>query len=73
MAKGAIKWFHAIMGYGVIAPDDGSAGVLVRVSAADAARLGRFRTGDRLEYDVVAAPHGPPQAANVRLLAMVAE
>jgi cold shock CspA family protein len=66
MTRGAIKWFHDIMGYGVIAPDDGTAGVLVRLSAAEAARLGRLRKGDRLEYDTVRGANGRALAVNVR-------
>jgi CspA family cold shock protein len=66
MTQGAIKWFHAIMGYGIIAPDDGTAGVLVRLSAADSARLGHLRTGDRLEYDTVRATNGRALAVNLR-------
>jgi cold shock CspA family protein len=67
MTRGAIKWFHDIMGYGVIAPDDGTAGVLVRLSAAESARLGRLRKGDRLEYDTVRATNGQALAVNLRL------
>lgn len=66
MARGAIKWFHAIMGYGVISPDDGSPGVLVRVSADEAPRFGRLKKGDRLEYDTVRATNGQSLAANLR-------
>ncbi len=67
MARGAIKWFHTIMGYGVISPDDGSPGVLVRVSTAEATRFGRLKKGDRLEYDTVRATNGQPLAANLRV------
>lgn len=66
MAQGAIKWFHAIMGYGIIAPDDGTAGVLLRVSTEEAAGLGRLNKGDRLEYDTVRTADGQALAANPR-------
>jgi cold shock CspA family protein len=56
------------MNYGVITPDDGTAGVPVRLSAAESARLGRLRKGDRLEYDQVRATNGLPLAVNVRLV-----
>lgn len=66
MAEGIIKWFHTVMGYGVITPDDGSAGVLVRVSTAEADRLGRLRKGDRLKYDTVGTSYGRLLAVNLR-------
>lgn len=66
MTLGAIKWFHAVMGYGVIAPDDGTAGVVVRVSPAEGLRFGRLRKGDRLEFDTVRPPSGVPHAVNLR-------
>jgi cold shock CspA family protein len=66
VASGAIKWFHAILGHGVLAPDDGTAGVLVRAAAAEAARLGHLRTGDRLEHDTVRAVDGRSLAVDLR-------
>ncbi len=69
MAEGAVKWFHPVMGYGVIAPDDGSPVVLVNASAAEAARLGRLKKGDRLGYDPVRAANGRFQASNLRPVA----
>ncbi len=69
MAEGAVKWFHPVMGYGVIAPDDGSPVVLVNASAAEAARLGRLKKGDRLVYDPVRVANGRFQASNLRAVA----
>lgn len=73
MAKGAVKWFHAIMSYGVILPDDGTAGVLLRVSDSDAARLGSLRRGDRLEYDTIRGTNGRSFAVNLRPAALPEE
>jgi cold shock CspA family protein len=70
MAKGAVKWFHAIMSYGVILPDDGTAGVLLRVSDSDSARLGGLRKGDRLEYDTIRGTNGRSFAVNLRPAAL---
>jgi cold shock CspA family protein len=67
MTRGAVKWFHDIMNYGVITPDDGTPVVAVRLSPAEVARLGRLRKGDRLEYDMVRATNGLKLAVNVRL------
>jgi CspA family cold shock protein len=72
MAKGTIKWFHAIMSYGVIAPDDGTAGVLVRMPAGGPGRLGGLKKGDRLEYDTVRGANGRSLAVNLRPVAEVA-
>lgn len=66
MAKGAVKWFHSIMSYGVILPDDGTAGVLIRASDSDFARLGSLRKGDRLEYDTIRGTNGRSFAVNLR-------
>lgn len=66
MARGAVKWFHAIMSYGIIAPDDGTAGVLIQVSAGEAVRLGHLKKGDRLEYDTVRSADGRSRAVNLR-------
>jgi cold shock CspA family protein len=66
MASGAIERFHAILGHGVLAPDDGTAGVLVRASAAESARLGHLRKGDRLEHDTVRAADGRSLAVDLR-------
>ena len=62
MAIGTVKWFHPIMDYGFIAPDDGT--VSVRVSTRG---LGGLRKGDRVEYEMVRGADGRPAAQNLRL------
>jgi cold shock CspA family protein len=66
MASGVVKWFHSIMSYGIIAPDNGTAGVLIQVSAGESDRLGHLRKGDRLEYDTVRSADGRSLAVNLR-------
>lgn len=66
MAKGTIKWFHAILSYGVIVPDDGTASVVVRVPVGEPDRLGGLKKGDRLEYDTVRGANGRFLAINLR-------
>lgn len=68
MALGAIKWFHALLGCGVIAPDDGTASVVVRLSSEDAQGLARLKKGDRLEYDTMRAMGGGALAINMRIV-----
>lgn len=67
MARGTIKWFHPVMGYGFIAPDDGSASVLVPALTSQRDRVGRLRKGARVEYDTVPGRDGRLAAANLRL------
>ena len=62
MALGTVKWYHPIMGYGFIAPDDGT--VPVRMSAS---APGALRKGDRVEYEMVRGADGRPAAENLRL------
>ena len=73
MARGVVKWFHPIMGYGIIAPDDGSAVVRVDPTAAEAGRLGQIKKGVRLEYDLVRIASGGWRAANLRVASLRTE
>lgn len=66
MAKGTIKWFHAILSYGVIVPDDGTASVVVRMPIGGPDHLSGLKKGDRLEYDTVRGTNGRFLAINVR-------
>ena len=66
MPTGTVKWFNSEMGYGFIAPDDGSADVFAHYS--EIASTGGYRNLDenqKVEYDLAQGPKGP-QAANIR-------
>lgn len=62
MARGAVKWFHAIMRYGFIAPDDGSTSVRIGRDVA----IDRLRPGALVEYDTAPGPDGQLRAVNLR-------
>ena len=70
MARGAVKWFHAIMGYGFIAPADGSSSI--RIASDGATEVDGLRPGMLVEYDTATAPDGQPRAVNLRVIAEAA-
>ena len=67
MAEGVIKWFHSVLGYGAIAPDDGSPVVLLDAEVAKQAGLSRPSKGDRLGFDSVRGTSGRVWATNLRV------
>ena len=71
MARGAVKWFHAIMGYGFIAPADGSSSIRIASDGATDVVDG-LRPGTLVEYDTATAPDGQPRAVNLRVIAEAA-
>jgi cold shock CspA family protein len=64
MARGAVKWFHAIMRYGFIAPDDGSTSVRIGRDGA----IDGLRPGALVEYDTAPGPDGRLRAVNLRAI-----
>ena len=67
MAEGTVKWFNADMGYGFIAPDDGSADVFVHFSAIQSDGYRSLQENQRVEFSVGQGTRGP-QAEQVRPL-----
>jgi len=67
MAQGTVKWFNADKGFGFIAPDDGSADVVVHFSAIESTGYRSLEENQKVEYNVTQGPKGP-QAAQVRSL-----
>ena len=45
MTTGAVKWFNAQKGYGVIQPSDGSKDVFVHISAVERSGIGTLNEG----------------------------
>jgi CspA family cold shock protein len=72
---GTVRWFEPSKGFGFIHPDDGTADVFVHsgcmITAGDVSLPGDYavtevlKPGEKVQFDVVEAPHGP-QAAQVR-------
>ena len=67
MAKGTVKWFSTIKGYGFIEPEDGSKDAFVHISAVERAGLDGLREGQKVEYDLVPGQRGRSSAENLRV------
>ena len=52
MAKGTVKWFNAVKGYGFIAPENGGKDVFVHASAVERSDLGQLNEGQVVEYEI---------------------
>ena len=65
MAKGTVKWFNAIKGYGFIEPSDGSKDVFVHISAVERAGLSGLSEGQTIAYEVVPGRDGKSSAENL--------
>ncbi len=66
MALGTVKWFNADMGFGFIAPDDGSDDVLVHFSSIGGGGFGSLDKSQRVSFEVGYGDRGP-QAMAVRI------
>ncbi|UFW88441.1 cold-shock protein (plasmid) [Bradyrhizobium barranii] len=68
MAKGIVKWFNAIKGFGFIQPDEGGQDVFVHISAVERAGLSDLREGQTVSYEVKVDPkRGKSSAENLRV------
>jgi len=65
MAKGTVKWFNAIKGYGFIEPGDGSNDVFVHISAVERAGLPGLSEGQTISYEVAPGLNGKNSAENL--------
>jgi len=62
MAKGTVKWFNSIKGYGFIEPADGGKDVFVHISAVERAGLSGLTEGQKVAYEVVPGRDGRSSA-----------
>ncbi len=67
MAKGTVKWFSTVKGYGFIEPDDGSKDAFVHISAVERAGISTLHEGQRVEFELVPGQRGRSSAENLRL------
>ncbi len=67
MPTGTVKFFNTISGFGIIAPDDRSRDIFVRLSAVEEAGLSILTEGQKVEYEVVSKPDGKTAAGNLKL------
>ena len=68
MAKGTVKWFSTVKGYGFIAPEGGSKDAFVHITAVERAGLTGLHEGQQVEYELVEDDRGRSSADNLRLL-----
>lgn len=68
MAKGIVKWFSNVKGYGFISPDEGEKDVFAHFSAIEMDGYKSLKRGQRVEYEINDGPKGL-LAASIRLQA----
>ena len=59
MALGTVKWFNADMGFGFIAPDDGSADVYVHFNDIGGGGFGSLDRSQRVRFEIGHGARGP--------------
>lgn len=65
MTIGKIKWFNDVMGFGVIAPDNGKEELFASFYSSDLNGLKFVREGQQVRYEIVQGPRGK-QATNIQ-------
>ncbi len=68
MAKGTVKWFNAVKGYGFIEPEDGGRDVFVHISALERAGISTLNEGQKLEFEVSPGRDGKTAADDLKLV-----
>ncbi|MFT6582097.1 MAG: cold-shock protein [Alphaproteobacteria bacterium] len=68
MAKGTVKWFDSVKGFGFIQPDEGSQDAFVHISAVEQAGLSGLNEGQKVEYELVPGRNGKSAAENLSVL-----
>ena len=66
MARGTVKWFNSLKGYGFIQPQAGGKDVFVHISAVERAGLSGLAEGQVVEYEEV-ADKGKTSAQNLKV------
>ncbi len=68
MARGTVKWFSTVKGYGFIEPEDGSKDAFVHISAVERAGLNQLQEGQKVEYELVPGKAGRHAAENLKII-----
>ena len=66
MARGTVKWFNPMKGYGFIQPSGGGRDVFVHISAVERAGLSLLNEGRAVEYEIE-SNRGKESAVNLRI------
>ena len=67
MAKGTVKWFNPVKGYGFITPDDSSQDAFVHISAVERAGLTSLTEGQKVSFELVSGRDGKKAAENLAI------
>ena len=65
-AKGVVKFFNAMKGFGFIQRDDGQPDAFVHISAVERAGMPTLNEGDRLEFELEVDRRGKYAAVNLQ-------
>lgn len=58
-AKGIVKWFSRLKGYGFIHPENGGKDVFVHYSAIEGQGYRNLYEGDKVEFELIDKGKGP--------------
>ena len=64
-AKGTVKFFNAMKGFGFITREDGQPDAFVHISAVERSGMRSLEEGDRLEFDIEVDRRGKYSAVNL--------
>ena len=58
MARGTVKWFNNVKGYGFIIPETGGGDVFAHYSTINMEGYKTLRAGQRVQFEAVEGPNG---------------
>ena len=67
-AKGTVKFFNDVKGFGFIEREDGEADAFVHISAVERSGMSALAQGDRVEFDIEVDRRGKYSAVNLKPL-----
>ena len=65
MARGTVKFFNAMKGFGFLVRDDGQPDAFVHISAVERSGLSALNEGERYEFDLEVDRRGKHSAVNL--------
>ena len=68
MAKGTVKWFNPVKGYGFITPEDGGKDAFVHISAVERAGLPGLEEGQVVSYELEEGRNGKTSAEQLQVV-----